>query len=217
MAEIASISQPDWYYQGAREDFIQELPVDPAARILELGCANGGTGALALRDGRCGEYSAIEVNEAAAAEAAKKLTQVLVFDIERESDLPWPEEYFDALIISEVLEHLVDPWEVVRRLSSYLKKGGMLLCSSPNVGHYHFIKRIWNQRWDLEDAGIMDRTHLRWFTPKSYAQLVEQSGFVVDDVSPVKPFDWWDHLRIWITGGRSHLFMKQVKIRATRV
>lgn len=211
---MQSIVKPAWYFEGARADFVAQLPADPAARILEIGCSGGGTGALALAQGRCASYHAIELDEASAARARERLSEVLVLDVEEMYDLPWPEGHFDALIMSEVIEHLRDPWAVLERLGALIRPGGMLLCSSPNVSHYHFLKRVWNQRWDPEAAGIMDVTHLRWFTPNSYQTLVESAGFRVACVGPIKPFDLWDRLRGFLCGGRMHLFMKQIQIRA---
>jgi len=213
---MQSIAKPTWYFEGARADFVAQLPPNPAARILEIGCSEGGTGALALAQGKCASYHAIEVDEVSALRAKERLSEVLVLDIEKGDDLPWPERYFDALIMSEVIEHLRDPWVVLKRLSVLVRPGGMLLCSSPNVSHYHFLKGVWNQNWDPEPAGIMDATHLRWFTPKSYKALVESAGFEVECVGPIKPFDFWDYLRGFLCGGRMHLFIKQVQIRARK-
>jgi len=213
---MQSIAKPTWYFERARADFVAQLPPNPAARILEIGCSEGGTGALALDQGKCASYHAIEVDEVSALRARERLSEVLILDVEKGGDFPWPEGYFDALIMSEVIEHLRDPWVVLKRLSALVRPGGTLLCSSPNVSHYHFLKRVWNQRWDPEPAGIMDVTHLRWFTPNSYKALVESAGFEVESVGPIKPFDSWDYLRGLLCGGRMHLFMKQVQIRAQK-
>lgn len=201
------------YFAGARDDFISELPDNPKARILEIGCASGNTGALALAKGKCGWYAAVELDESAAERARTKLSEVIVADIER-MELPWPEHGFDVLIMSEVLEHFADPWRVLRRLRPLLKPGALFFCSSPNISHYRLIGMLIQGKWRFEDSGVMDRTHLRWFTPKTYGELVESAGFVLDYVEPIKPFDTWDRIRIALTGGRRHLFMKQIKIRA---
>lgn len=209
----AYASKNEDYFAGARDDFVSELPHNPQAKILEIGCAAGNTGALALTQGKCGWYAAVELDEAAAQRARSKLSEVIVADVER-ATLPWPEQTFDALIMSEVLEHFADPWQVLKKLRPLLKPGALLFCSSPNVSHYRLIGMLFQGEWRLEDSGIMDRTHLRWFTPKTYGELVESAGFILDYVEPIKPFDTWDRIRIALTGGRRHLFIKQIKIKA---
>lgn len=207
-------NKQDDYFLGARDDFIGELPVNPEAKILEIGCSAGGTGALALSEKKCGSYYAVELSETAAMAAREKLTEVIVGDIEKMESLPWPEKSFDALIMSEVLEHFADPWAVLRKLKKYLKPNSLVFCSSPNVAHYRIMLMMWRGDWKLEDAGIMDRTHLRWFTPKTYAELLQDSGYIVEYTKPIKPIDTWDRIRSFICGGRPHLFMKQIKVRA---
>ncbi len=201
------------YFAGARDDFVSELPDNSQSRILEIGCASGGTGALALSEGKCGWYAAVELDESAAERARAKLSEVIVADVEH-AELPWPEQSFDVLIMSEVLEHFADPWQVLKNLRPLLKPGGLFFCSSPNVSHYRLIKMLIQGDWKLVDYGIMDRTHLRWFTPKTYGELVESAGFILDYVEPIKPFDTWDRIRTFLTGGRRHLFIKQIKIKA---
>jgi 2-polyprenyl-3-methyl-5-hydroxy-6-metoxy-1,4-benzoquinol methylase len=209
----AYAGKSDDYFAGARDDFVSELPDNPHARILEIGCASGNTGALALSQGKCGWYVGVELDESAAQRARAKLSEVIVADVER-MELPWPEQSFDALIMSEVLEHCADPWRVLKRLRPLLKPGALFFCSSPNVSHYRLIGMLLKGEWRLEDSGIMDRTHLRWFTPKTYGELVESAGFVLDYVGPIKPFGTWGRIRIALTGGRYHLFIKQIKIKA---
>ena len=201
------------YFSGARRDFVAELPDNPRARILEVGCANGNTGALALANGKCGWYAGLELNQAAAERAREKLSEVGVGDVEQMA-LPWDKQSFDALIMSEVLEHFADPWQVLKKLRPLLKPGALLLCSSPNISHYRLIAMLIQGDWKVEDSGVMDRTHLRWFTPKTYAELVESAGFIVDAVEPIRPFRLYDRIRIALTGGRRHLFIKQINVKA---
>lgn len=210
---IEYASKDTKYFSGIRADFVAELPKNPEARILEVGCGAGNTGALALAERKCGWYSAVELDEKSAGLAKEWLNEVIVGNVES-IDFSWPERSFDVLIMSEVLEHFVDPWLVLRKLRPLLKPGALFFCSSPNVSHYKVIRMLIQGEWRLEDSGVMDRTHLRWFTPKTYAALVESAGFVIDYVGPIKPFSWWDRVRSLLTGGRSHLFIKQIKIRA---
>jgi len=71
------------------------------------------------------------------------------------------------VLMSEVLEHLVNPWTLVKRLSEKLKPGALVLASSPNVAQIAILRGIIADRWELTEEGVMDRTHLRWFTQDS--------------------------------------------------
>jgi 2-polyprenyl-3-methyl-5-hydroxy-6-metoxy-1,4-benzoquinol methylase len=190
------------------------LPLNRGAAILEIGCGEGGTGDLALSEGKCGRYCAIEFCAPAAETAARKLTEVLVGDIEK-LDLPWRPETFDGLILSEVLEHLTDPWAVLRKIRPLMREGALVFASSPNVSHHSVIRMLIHGDWSLSDYGLMDRTHLRWYTPVTYRALFESCGYMVTSISELSTFTRKARAILAITGGRfKHLFMTQIDLRA---
>jgi len=214
--EQAYLSKTPQYFDGARADMVEKLPTNPKARILEIGCGFGGTGELALKLGKCGEYYGVELSEDASRTAREKLTDVIAGNVEA-IDLPWPEQHFDALIMSEVLEHLIEPWDVLERLFPLLRDGAIVMASSPNVSHYSVILELLRGNWDLTDSGVMDRTHLRWFTPKTYADMFEQAGFSVHEIRPVAPFRFKAKFLMSVTGGRfRHSFMRQIFLTAQK-
>ncbi|MFM9938345.1 MAG: class I SAM-dependent methyltransferase [Hyphomicrobiaceae bacterium] len=200
------------YFAGARADFIKLLPDNPNAAILEIGCGTGATGRLALQGGKAGRYVGVELFEAAAAQARRVLSDVIVGDIEK-LEVELAPCTFDALILSEVLEHLVDPWTVVRRLAPLIRPGGKVLASSPNVAHRRVVLELLRGRFDLADQGVFDRTHMRWFTPTSYRAMFEAAGIAVTSVGPVTPFSTRTRILSRLTGGRfDHLFMVQIAL-----
>ncbi len=204
------------YFSNARSDFVERLPHDDTARVLEVGCGTGATGALALERGRAGHYAGIELFPAAADAAGEVLSEVLCGDIET-IELPWQPAAFDALILSEVLEHLVEPWAVLDKLARVVRPGGLVLASSPNVAHWRVVRELVLGRFELADQGVFDRTHMRWFTPESYAAMFERAGFAVVEVAPVTPFSERTRIVSSLTGGRfDHLFMTQISIEAVR-
>ena len=206
----------DRYFAGARQDFVAMLPASSDAAILEVGCGSGDTGALVLAQGRAARYTGIDISAKAAAKAAGVLSEVLIGDVER-MPLPWAPATFDALVLSEVLEHLVDPWQALTRLAPLVRQDGLVLASSPNVAHYSIIAGLAKGRFELADFGAMDRTHMRWFTPRTYAGLLESAGFQVDLVAPVTPFAPRTRLLSRLTGGRiDHLFMRQIMVRGRK-
>jgi len=204
----------DNYFEGARKDYVNELPDNPDAVILEVGCSNGNTGAFAIAKNKCKRYIGVEIHDEAAEKAKQKLSQVIIGNIE-EMDLPLEENSIDALILSEVLEHLVDPWRVLIKLKRYLKPGAIVFASSPNVSHYRIIRMIIKGEWNLTDHGVMDRTHLRWFTPKSFADMFEDTGYKIVKVEALPPLRSSTKFKIALMLGRGkHLFYNQVSIKA---
>jgi SAM-dependent methyltransferase len=167
------------YFANARRALFEPLPHDARSVVLELGCGTGATGALALREGRCGAWVGVEKVAGAARAAERVLTRVHVGDIEV-MELPYPTETFDALICGDVLEHLIDPGVTLRRLVPMLKPGARLIASVPNVSNWRIVLGLLRGSFDYVDEGAMDRTHLRWFTPATLRRLIEDAGLSVD-------------------------------------
>jgi trans-aconitate methyltransferase len=114
-----------------------------------------------------------------------------------DSELLDPGERFDVMIFADVLEHLVHPDALLKRLSRNLAAGGFALVSLPNIAYYKIRWRLMRGQFDYEPFGIMDRSHLRFFTRETALQLLQDGGFrptVVDAVYQV-PFGRVD--RYW--------------------
>ncbi len=204
------------YFTNARADFVRLLPRDPSARILEIGCGNGATGALAMARGRAGQYVGVELMDSYGHAAREVLSDVLIGDVER-MDFEWQPAEFDALILSEVLEHLVEPGVLLRRISRFIRPGGMVLASSPNIAHWRVLRELAKGRFDLADQGVFDRTHLRWFTPATFCAMFENAGFRIDHVGPVTPFSpRIERVSRWTSGRIDHLSMTQIAVQGSR-
>ena len=202
------------YFAMARHDYVEALPDDPEASILEIGCSNGATGAVALARGKCRRYCGVELFPEPAAVARESLSEVVEGDIEQ-LELPWPEQSFDALILSEVLEHLRDPWAVLQRLRPLLRPGALAFASTPNVAHREIIVMLLRGRWELQSYGPLDATHLRWFTPSSLRDAFERTGFVVDEVGPLGGLGPGSAVVDRLLRGRArHLWYRQIDLRA---
>jgi 2-polyprenyl-3-methyl-5-hydroxy-6-metoxy-1,4-benzoquinol methylase len=173
------------YYGIIRRELIDEVPVG-VHEVLEIGCGEGSTGAVLKAEGRALWVTGIELDEGAASKAAKVLDQVISGNIEH-IDLPFADGQFDAILLGDVLEHLVDPWAQVRRLASYLAPHGLLVASIPNVRNWRVIAPLlFLGKWEYQDFGLLDRTHLRFFTRRGIINLFEENGFTVVKLLPGK-------------------------------
>jgi len=169
------------YFTYVRREILPLLP-DHANRIFEVGCGAGETLSFLRSAGRCEWAGGIEIVGAAAEAARGKIDMVLEGSIE-EVELPFDRHSIDVILCLDVLEHLIDPWSVVRRLHVLLKPQGALICSIPNVRYFRVVlPLLLLGRWRYEEQGILDRTHLRFFTRESAIALVECSGMKVDMV-----------------------------------
>jgi SAM-dependent methyltransferase len=151
---------------------------DPPRKVLEVGCGAGYTLAY-LEEVGTEETFGIELDPEAAEEARSKVDHVVVGDVET-IDLPYDSESLDGMILGDVLEHLRDPWAALRRLVVCLRPGAQVVASVPNIRFYGTsLPLVLRGRWDYTEAGILDWTHLRFFTRRSLRTLFEGAGLEV--------------------------------------
>jgi SAM-dependent methyltransferase len=152
--------------------------------VLDVGC---GTGALGLAYRRLNprvRYLGIEANRAAAQRAVSRLDQVALGDAES-GKLPFDlSEGVDCLIYGDVLEHMRDPWRVLREHAQLLKDDGTVIICVPNVEHWSFVSALLRGGWDYQDAGLFDRMHLRWFTRTAVQEAITRAGLIPVDIAP---------------------------------
>ena len=177
------------YYNQINPVLLSRLPAGLGV-VVELGCAAGALGAAYKAENPQCHWHGVELSEAAAAAARQRLDQVLVADLDAGDpldrlDLP----RIDALVYGDVLEHLRDPWELLNRQSARLGAGGLVLACIPNVQHWSVIGRLLQGRWDYVDEGLLDRSHLRWFTRKSMVEMIEAAGLQIREMVPVVQTD----------------------------
>ncbi|MGE5554073.1 MAG: glycosyltransferase [Betaproteobacteria bacterium] len=170
-------------YYGFSRPEVQALVPTTARRVLDVGCAAGLLGE-ALKARGVEEVYGIECDPRIAAHAAKRLDKVIVGDVEAlPEDLP--ANYFDCIVLADVLEHLRNPQAVLEKLRASLTEDGLIVASIPNVGHWSVLRGLLEGRWQYENAGILDRTHLRFFTRQTILHLFNEAGFKVESVQGV--------------------------------
>jgi len=180
-SSIVAVTDPA-YGSSANRDLLARIPLD-ARRVLDVGCGAGALGAAFRRRNPTARLEAIEPDPALAALAAAHYDAVHRLDIEA-TPPPVPEGSLDALVFGDVLEHLRDPWAVLKRDAALLAEDGVLLACIPNIEHWSFAARLLGGRWRYEETGLFDRTHLRWFTKDAMRQALEAAGLVPLEVVP---------------------------------
>lgn len=166
------------YYAAERPELLAFLrPLGPFASALDIGCAAGMLGAGLQREGIVGACDGIELNFEAARLAETRLRQVWTGSLESAvAEVPW--EHYDLVILADVLEHLSDPWAALRQLRAHTAPGCKLLLSVPNVRHYKVsLPLLFRGEFRYEADGIMDRTHLHFFTRGSLEETVRDCGW----------------------------------------
>ncbi|HUL01093.1 MAG TPA: glycosyltransferase [Nitrospirota bacterium] len=167
------------YYEYTRKEILPLLPDSPS-KVLEIGCGAGNTLVWLKSLKHCTWIAGVEISPEAAEIARERLDAVYPVNIEQNS-IPIQEATLDLILCLDVLEHMIDPWEVVRRLHKLLKPGGALIVSIPNVRNKDVLfPLLFKGEWDYTDAGILDKTHLRFFVRDTAIRLVESSGLKVD-------------------------------------
>jgi 2-polyprenyl-3-methyl-5-hydroxy-6-metoxy-1,4-benzoquinol methylase len=170
------------YYTLVRQDMVRVmgrfLKQDgrKLLRVLEIGCSGGGTGALIKEQLGVPYYAGVELMAEAAQEAAPRIDWVKCDNIEdmiaqgRLGELP--EGKFDAILFLDVLEHLYNPWEVCNQMRRLLNPNGLLIGSIPNAGNLYVLWKLMRDQFEYEDEGLLDRTHLRFFTLQTIKNML---------------------------------------------
>jgi 2-polyprenyl-3-methyl-5-hydroxy-6-metoxy-1,4-benzoquinol methylase len=170
-------NKPEGYYNVKRKEMLEFLPVN-SKKILEIGCGDG-TFASFLKNENTVVWG-IELMKDQALTAREKIDKILIGPCE-ENIHNLPDNYFDAIYCNDVLEHLVDPYTVIQQLKSKLSENGKLISSIPNVRYHNtFMRLILKKDWKYESFGVMDKTHLRFFTKKSIKRMYEEAGYKIE-------------------------------------
>ncbi len=175
------------YYRRVNPDLLRLIPPD-ARLIVEVGCGAGALAAEYRRVNPAVRYVGVERHEAAAREAAGpgRVDRVVLADADRLdlAALDVPPGGADVLVFGDVLEHLADPWTLLTRLVPLLREGGQAVACIPNTQHWSVLSGLMAGRWDYADEGLLDRTHLRFFTLDTMVAMLAGAGLRVFDARP---------------------------------
>lgn len=167
------------YYSQPRTDLLALLPKHRHFnKSLDLGCGAGVTSEYLKQHTSVTCTVGIEQNAKVAEQARTRLDAVYTLKVESES-LPFAPLDFDLLICADILEHLSDPWRVLKNYVRFLKPGGLVLLSLPNVQNWKIIWNLMHGQWIYSSSGLLDRDHLRFFTMTTARQLVHDAGLSI--------------------------------------
>jgi 2-polyprenyl-3-methyl-5-hydroxy-6-metoxy-1,4-benzoquinol methylase len=171
-------SKPEDYYKNNRIEMLQFLDKS-AMYVLDVGCSDGSFG-KSVKEINNAEVWGIEPQKSAADNAKNNIDKIINKSCE-DAIIDLPNNYFDAIFFNDVLEHLVDPYSILEIIKSKLRSNGQVISSIPNVRYHNtFVKVLFGKDWKYEDHGVMDRTHLRFFTGKSVKRMFEEAGYTVE-------------------------------------
>jgi SAM-dependent methyltransferase len=163
----------------ANADLLALIPRD-STRVVEIGCSSGALGKAFMAINPGCEYIGIDIDPDYAQMAKASCSRTIAANIESMED-----EVFDTLfpsscwVFGDTLEHLYDPWAVLRRIRAKLTAGASVVACIPNAQHWSVQARLNSGSFRYEDAGLMDRTHIRWFTKMTIIELFSSAGFQI--------------------------------------
>ena len=191
---------PGISYKGPRDDLLLLISSE-RRNVIDLGCNEGSLGA-GLKARQKAVVTGVEVDSSAAKIAQTRLDDVFCGDVEsKEFTERFRGKSFDAVICGDVLEHLREPWTLLKFLiNEATTPDAVFIVSLPNVAHWSTFYNVWFRKtWPLNSRGIHDRTHLRWFTEQDARRLLESQGLIINHVE--KKYRLFETIHPW-NGGR---------------
>jgi len=169
--------QSDTYYQSERRDLLGFIPRQ-GDRLLDVGCGEGAFAQMLKRERGYTEVWGMELDDKSAQVAATRCDRVIYGDIVQTLD-ELPNSYFNLICMNDVLEHLIWPENFLVRIREKLAPDACIFCSVPNIRQYRLL---WNllqhQDFEYTEWGLLDRTHLRFFTRRTFLSMLDRAGFV---------------------------------------
>jgi len=174
----------DGYYAGERHEILPFIPAN--SRIfMDIGCGSGNFGSLLKNRFTNATVWGSELNKRITDQAGEKLDKVISGDITTNlSELP--DHYFDCITFNDSLEHITDPFTLLTAIKPKLSDTGVIVSSIPNVRYFDNLRDlIFKKQWKYVDAGILDRTHLRFFTGRSIIDMYQEAGYRIEAMAGI--------------------------------
>lgn len=186
---VSSETKKRRYFNLIREEMVEFVPKE-SNRILDVGCASGAFGRT-IKEKNQVEVWGVELDKEAAAAASNYLDRVFHGDI-RLLISKLPDQYFDCVVFNDVLEHIDRPDEVLMTVRSKLSSNGVVVASLPNVRYYPVLTDlVLRGNWEYAESGVLDRTHLRFFTRNSIETFFRDCDYTLEHISGIEaPYSW---------------------------
>lgn len=157
-------------------------------KILDVGCNTGNLGEKLIKEKNCIVYG-LDYSKKAIEIAKRRLNKAIVFDLETYK-IPFKNEKFDIIIFADVLEHLRYPEVILKKYSQLLNKNSLIIASVPNVANINIRLGLLFGNWNYQKGGILDRTHLRFFTEETMKRLFVDNGYRIIDIDSTPGFNF---------------------------
>jgi 2-polyprenyl-3-methyl-5-hydroxy-6-metoxy-1,4-benzoquinol methylase len=178
-------NKSDNYFEWARQEMAPFVPAH-CRRILDVGCGTGTFGNL-IKQTRKIEVWGVEPVGSAAAKASTKLDHVINGPFDSQIELP--AGAFDCVVFNDVLEHMVAPEQALRYAKSLLSPEGVIVASIPNIQYLPILwQLLFHARWEYTDAGVLDKTHLRFFTKSSIVRMFQSEGYSLQSICGINAY-----------------------------
>jgi SAM-dependent methyltransferase len=172
---------PAGHYLGYVNATLLQAIAGSPSRVLELGCAIGAFGAALKARYPSAKVTGIEAGRGAADAAAARLDRVVCGRIEDVDLAALEDGPFDLVVAGDVLEHLVNPWRALERVRQVMTPDGQLVASIPNVRNLQVVMPLLQEgRWRYAERGLLDVTHLRFFTLEEMGRMLRETGFAME-------------------------------------
>jgi 2-polyprenyl-3-methyl-5-hydroxy-6-metoxy-1,4-benzoquinol methylase len=170
--------------QQKSPDLIDVLPLS-AKRVIDIGCGIGEIAKEFHVRGAPESYLGVEIVPEDAEVAKQYCSQVMVGNIEEFDSDTWAQlTNYDLWVFGDVLEHLYDPWKILKKVRTILPHDGQIACCIPNVQHWSIQARLSIGDWRYADKGLLDRTHIRFFTRQTIIEMMQHAGFEITELIP---------------------------------
>ncbi len=174
-------------HDNVNHDLVALIPA-ATRRIVEVGCANGALARVWREAHPAAEVIGIDIDPDYAARAAAHCTRAFAADVEQLNDAAFDQLFpSDCWVFGDCLEHLRDPWRVLTRIRERIDADGSLVTCIPNAQHWSVQWRLVTGNFRYEDSGLMDRTHIRWFTRQTMLEMFLRTGWKVEQAVARKP------------------------------
>jgi len=153
--------------------------------IVEVGCSSGALAREFKKINQETQYIGIEIDDGYVNLAKRYCDEVHLANIENMSDVLYQQlSKADCWVFGDTLEHLQNPWNVLNKIRSFMPKNGVLAACIPNAQHWSLQVKLNIGEFRYEDSGLLDKTHLRWFTRKTLIELFHDTGFDILKMHP---------------------------------